>query len=174
MNPYLTTKAARAPRWYFPVIGVLGMLAAATVSVIVDFIKQRDWGTAAAGALLLAGFLWPVCRMVFHWLCGRKARALAHVLQFSAEAFLPLDQLQSRVSMRGAAKWAVRLIDRQYLQNAYVDKQRNALVLTAVGAPVRQLEMIQVECPHCGAANQLVKGRPGRCSYCDSVLPAQK
>ena len=102
-----------------------------------------------------------------------RARRFADVFQQITEESIPLRQLSTRTRMRNAEKRFHRLLEKRYLQNVLVDAQKRAVVLTAPNRRVEQRAFVQVECPNCGAKNQVVRGRIGRCAYCDSPLMAQ-
>ena len=173
MSTYLTDKAKRRGNWKLPLFLLLVLMTGITLSVTVDFMRQGDWTTAAIGLLLLALCLWRALRMARHWLYCRRAATLAEAFEHVTEEALPLDRLQARTPLRGADKWAARLLGAQYLQNAYIDKQRSAVVFTVSSRRVEKEECVQVECPACGASGTVLRGRVSRCAYCGSMLTGQ-
>ncbi len=139
----------------------------------IDFLAKGDISTALVGLGLTALCAWPVVRIAARWVYGARARRFADVFQQITEESIPLRQLSTRTRMRNAEKRFHRLLEKRYLQNVLVDAQKRAVVLTAPNRRVEQRAFVQVECPNCGAKNQVVRGRIGRCAYCDSPLMAQ-
>ena len=170
MNPYLTIKSKVSPGWYAPVFVLLGLLAAATAYVTVDFAVQGDGGTAAVGLLMLALVLWPVVAIARRWLYRARARRLANAFEQVAEQSISLDRLNRMAGMHGVERHLDRLIKKGYLQNVQLDRIQNKAVLTAANRFVAQAEYITMECPRCGANNRVWLGRINRCAYCDSEL----
>ena len=173
MNPYLTEKAEGSPGWHKPVFGLMLFMTGVLFYVDIDFLLKGDISTAVVGLGLTALCAWPVIRIAVRWVYGARARQFADVFQQTAEESVPLTQLESRARMRNAEKWFHRLLEKRYLQNVLVDDQKRAVVLTAANRHVERRAFVQVECPNCGAKNQVVRGRIGRCAYCDSPLMAQ-
>ena len=170
MNPYLTEKAEGSPFWHKPVFGLMVFLAGLLAVVDVDFIREGDFSTAVVGLGLIALCVWPVARIAARWIYGAQARELARVFERSPEETLTFKELDSRVQRPDAQRRVERLLEKRYLQNLHVDAQRRGVVLTAPNARVQKNEIVQMECPNCGAKNPVIRGRVGRCAYCESPL----
>ena len=170
MNPYLTDKGQYYPQWHKPVFAALVILTAMLTYVDVDFMIKGEWNTASVGLFMIAMCLWPMLRMIHRWRCHVHARQLAEAFLQVTEESIPLDKLYSRVRMPKLEQWLYRLLKHGYLKNAYVDAQMNTLVFTAPNPRVQKAEFIAMDCPSCGAPNQVMLGRVGRCAYCNSTL----
>ncbi len=62
-----------------------------------------------------------------------------------------------------------KMIDLQIFKSAYIDHSNGELIL---GEKVikANIAYVSVNCPHCGASQNVVKGTRSICEYCDSAL----
>lgn len=127
------------------------------------------WRTLVA----LLCFLLPLVYLTRGILMQLDARRLARSFAGRLEDGIPMEKLQSELRMHDLMRRLQRAIDGCCLQNAYTDPERNRVVLTVPAANASPREIIVVECPSCGAKNQTVAGRLGRCSFCNQPLMAQ-
>ena len=170
MNPYLTEKARRPLSWRIPAALFMAFLSAVTVWTVAEKAAQGEWSTAWAGVFLLALFLWPVFATARHALRRRDAQRIARGLEYRTEESVPLESLGAEVALPRLEKRLWRLVDKGYLQNLRLDRTKRTVVLAAPSRQVEREEIIEVECPECGATNRVVRGRIGRCSYCEQPL----
>lgn len=127
------------------------------------------WRTLVA----LLCFLLPLVYLTRGILMQLDARRLARSFAGRLEDGIPMEKLQSELRMHDLMRRLQRAIDGGCLQNAYIDPERNRVVLTAPAANASPGEIIVTERPSCGAKNQTVAGRLGRCSFCNQPLMAQ-
>lgn len=170
MNPYLLPKVNKRLAWRVPVAFFCGFMAAAVVATTlerVDTMNGYDW---FAAVFLLAAFLWPTIRTIMHILRCREAIRISRTLVQKTEETLSLEQLNREIPVSNLSKRLDTLINKGYLQNVHLDFVKNAVILIAPNQRVEQNEIIAVECPNCGAKNQVTKGRIGRCVYCEQPL----
>lgn len=171
MNPYLTEKSARPRAWRTATAAICLFFAVISLTTIVNFVQQGDWGTAGAGVLILALLLWPAWRNLRYVAQGREARLVARHLVSRAEERIPLASLARDVGRPRLTNDLNRLIEDGFLRNIRIDGQARDVVLTA---PATGPALTEVECPGCGAKNPVVPGRVGRCAYCGHPLISER
>lgn len=145
-------------------------MAAAVIATTFDGVDTMDGYDWFASVFLLVAFLWPMIRIIKHILRRREAIRIARTLVQKTEESLTLEQLNREIPVSNLSKRLYTLINKDYLQNVHLDLAKNAIILTAPNQRVEQNEIITVECPNCGAKNQVMKGRIGRCMYCEQPL----
>lgn len=172
MNPYLTSRAERGILWRTLVALLCAYGAVASICLLPAPLAQREWIDVFAAVFVMLCFLLPLVRLTRGILLRLDARRLARSFAVRLEDGIPLEKLQGELRMHGLLRRLQRAIDGGCLQNAYIDLERNRVVLTAPAANASPGEIIVVECPSCGAKNQTVAGRLGRCSFCNQPLMA--
>ena len=172
MNPYLPEKAEDSPGWHKPVFWLILFLTGLLIKIDIDFIIEKDWSTAVVGMGLIALCAWPVVRIAQRWYYGSHARKLADIFMEMTEESVSFKQLNGRLLKpdKKLAEHVKRLLEKRNLQNLYIDYDKNAVVLAVPSPRVQKREFVQMECPNCGAKNQVIRGRVGRCAYCESPL----
>ena len=170
MNPYLTSKATKSLAWRFPVALFCCVMSVATVLTTLERQTTMNGYDVTAFLLLLALFLWPAIRIGRHLLLRYDALRIARILTYTTEESVSMENLHRDLPMRHLTKRLATLIQRDYLQNVHIDSAKNAVVLTAPNQQVIHNDIIEMECPNCGAKNQVIKGRVGRCIYCEQPI----
>lgn len=170
MNPYPAPKANKSLAWRVPVAFICGFMAAAVIATTFERVGTMDGYDWFASVFLFVAFLWPTIRTIKHILRRREAIRIARTLVQKTEETLTLEQLNREIPVSNLSKRLYTLINKDYLQNIHLDLAKNAIVLSAPNQLVEQNEIIAVECPNCGAKNQVTKGRIGRCVYCEQPL----
>lgn len=170
MNPYLTQKSLKGYAGRATAAAICTFIAAVTVSTTADFVMQKEWDTVGASVLILALLLFSVYRNMRHIMFCREAQQIARHLICRTEECVSIEQLNADIAKPRLAKKISDLIDRGYLQNVRVDAQKRSIVLTAPNQRVVNDEIVAMECPNCGAQNQVTRGRVGRCFYCEQPL----
>lgn len=170
MNPYLTQKSIRSCTWRMPVVAICVFTAAIAAFTTVDFAQQGKWETVCAGMLIMALLLYPAYRNVRHIASCREARQIARHLAYRTEERISIEKLNGELSKPRLAKKLSRLIDHGFLQYVRIDVQAGSVVLTAPNQRLIDDDIVEMECPNCGAKNQVARGRVGRCVYCEQTL----
>ena len=172
MNPYLTQKAERGILWRTLVALLCAYSVVASICLLPEPLAKREWIDVFAALFVMLCFLLPLVRLTRGVLLRLDARRMARSLAGRLEDGIPLEKLNAELRMHGLPRRLQRAIDGGFLQNVCIDFERNRVVLTAPAPHASQGEIIVVECPSCGAKNQTVAGRLGRCSFCNQPLMA--
>lgn len=170
MNSYLTAKNKRGNAGNIAILLGMGFLTGICASVALDFFLNGNNGTGMAGLVLTALSLWPVLCALKRILRKRWARQFANCFMGLYDERLTFSKLQSLLPMRNLVQKLQRLIEKGYLQNVRLDLAANGVVLSAPNRHVEENRYIEMECPSCGAKNTVLRGRIGRCAFCDQPL----
>ena len=170
MEAYLAPRAKKGLKWRGPVAVLCLALACTAVITAFERAGELQAVDALAYALILALLLWPVARIALHAARRRDALIIARALADIAEETVPLESFSALVHVHKPAKRLCTLVARGYLRSVHMDPARGAICLTAPNARVAGGDIVEVECPGCGAKNRVAGGRIGRCEYCGQPL----
>ena len=168
MNPYLTKKSTERPQREIVILAVMTLLTGSAISVTLKDLmtEPEDLGI---DLIMTALFAWSVLSTIFRMVRRNLAKRVANRLVNTYDSVLPFDTLGSVVGIKNAQKVLIRLADTGYLQNMGIDHEHRCIVLMAEND--RKEIFVSVQCPNCGAKNNVVKGRHSKCKFCDQVLP---
>lgn len=170
MNPYLTQKSVKSNTWRIVTASLCLFFAVIAFTTMLDFIQQKNWGTVCADLAMIAALLIPAYRNIRHIVRSNDARQIARHLAQRTEERVSLESFMRDAGKPCLAKHLGRLIEGGFLQNIRIDAQTRTIVLTAPNQRLIDNDIMEMECPSCGAKNQVTRGRVGRCAYCEQTL----
>ena len=178
MERYLQKKAQARRPLDVPLLVLCGLMVVIAFSAIPPSDYLADATSFLAFALVLALFVAPMARILRKRRMWRDARAMARFFASQQKATVPLSALGDAAKLKNPGKRLAQLMDRGYLCNVQLDLAGSVALLTGLPrrAPeaAKPVEYIDVVCPHCGGTTRALPGRPCRCDYCDSMLPAAR
>lgn len=170
MEAYLAPRAEKGLKWRGPVAILCLTLAISAVITACERAGELQAVDVLAYALLLTLLLWPAGRIALHAARRRDAVRIARALADIAEETVTLESFSALVHVQRPAKRLCTLVERGYLRGVHMDPARGAICLTAPNARVADGDIVELECPGCGARNRVARGRIGRCEYCGQPL----
>ena len=170
MKDYLTKKASIKRPWEIPIILILGLVGGVALYSCIEFFLKSEVGTAFAGLFIAAALLYPVVRIVRRMILCTQAKTIARQLEMITEERVSFSKLQGMIPMKGLIKTLQKLIKGGYVENIHIDWAANGLVLSAPHKQVEKNRYTELECLSCGAKNTVLRGRIGRCEFCNQPL----
>ena len=170
MNQFLTEKATKKRIWEIPVIIVCLFFLIIWITILVDQFRDKDISLAIASVLFGAINIFVIYRILTHRLLQLKAQRFAGALSDCPKESLSLDDFGDLVAEKNVEKTLFLLQNGGYLRNVSCNRATHVLSLNAIDQRVANAEYVMVECPNCGAKSRVLKGRIGRCPYCDQEL----
>ena len=171
MNPYLTSKAINRKLTWIPIgfsflFGIVGGF-----SLIEDFgngTLEADVGFVELFIVLLS--LLPAVLKVRKMYRIWMARKLAVAFTQSLEAEVSCKNVEQLTGLTDVIDKTLRLLEAGFLQNVIVDIKEQEFFLYAPNLQNQQETILNIQCPSCGAANQVVLGKLNSCAFCGSPL----
>ena len=172
LEHYLSAKGRARHGFDWPIIILLGFIIFGYlwVSDVREFMED-PLVYSMAYAVILAIHGVPVWLIIRRRLRQRDAKRFARLFAAQDESVVYVMTAEKPLRIREPVSRLKLLMDAGYMDNITLDEIRGIAVLTPPPPIVPPKWVIDVVCPRCGGTTTIESGTPGRCAWCDSLLP---